>query len=81
MNYEGEPTQQEITERIRMGNFQIGYKLPCPNCGKVNTEFLRNSYWLCHHCGIWFTTEDAQPIYDVKAYEADDRPDEEDLEC
>ncbi len=54
--YEGEPTEEEIQAHIEWGNTQLGYKLTCPDCGRSNTHFLRNTYWMCHNCGIWFET-------------------------
>lgn len=75
--YQGEPTDEELQERINCSNHQLGYKLCCPNCGKNDTQFLRNTYWMCHQCAIWFTTEDAQPVYNVQSYnEADGIPEE-----
>lgn len=75
--YSGEPTDEELTVRARSGNQQVGYKLPCPNCGRDDTQFLRNSYWMCFQCLIWFTTQDAQGYYDVQAYQQDERIPEE----
>lgn len=75
--YSGKPAEQELIQRQESGNHQLGYRIKCPNCEHGNTEFLRNSYWMCHDCGIWFTVDDAKPVYDVAAYNEDERiPDE-----
>ena len=57
--YMGEPSGHEIVAWQRWGNPQLGYKHSCPECGNSNTHFLRLMYWMCHDCGIWFTTSDA----------------------
>ena len=68
--YEGEPTTEELIQRVELGNHQLGYRHTCPNCSSGNTNFLRNSYWMCHSCIIWFTTQDAVGYYDTAAYKA-----------
>jgi len=78
--YSGEPTDEELQQRVELGNHQLGFRHKCPNCGSTDTNFIRNNYWMCHHCVIWFTTEDALGYYDVTAYQEDDRIEEELLE-
>ena len=62
--HQGEPTQEELDQRVALGNHQLGYRQSCPNCEKDNTSFIRNDYWMCHSCVIWFTTQDAIGYYD-----------------
>ena len=76
-----EPTDDELTARMNdyqrdPHNPQLGHKLMCPNCEQHNTRWLRHQYWMCFDCHIWFTIEDAQPVYNVAEYKADSRLDE-----
>ena len=77
--YQGEPTDEEINERRKSGNHQQNFHHRCPNCTSRNTEYLRNTYWMCHACGIWFHTQDALGVYDQVAYDQDTRLSQEDL--
>ena len=56
---EGEPSDAEVEERIRLGNHQLGYKVECPVCEGNNTEFVRLTYHICHTCKMWFHTMDS----------------------
>jgi len=59
--YDGIPTSEEIKHRIEFGNTQLGFMQTCPfiDCQKTNSQFLRETYWLCHSCSRLFTTQDA----------------------
>ena len=77
-----EPTNVELAARMNdyrrdPHNPQLGHKLVCPNCEHHNTRWLRHQYWMCFDCSIWFTIEDAQPVYNVADYQADIRLGEE----
>ena len=59
--YDGIPTSKEIKHRIEFGNTQMGFMQTCPfiDCQKTNSQFLRETYWLCFSCSRLFTTQDA----------------------
>ncbi len=85
--YEGEPTQEEIIQRLEFwqhwdrrgvkGNHLRIWR-PCPNCDGDNTEWVRQRWHVCYDCLI--TWDGYESLYDVKAYEADDRIEQEILE-
>jgi hypothetical protein len=86
--YEGEPTPEEIIQRLDFWNSwdKCGVKgnrlriwKACPNCGSDHTEWVRNQWYVCYDCIITFTLEDIEDYCDVQAYEADERIAEEDL--
>lgn len=60
--YVGEPSDYEVRLRAKEENHQLGYRLPCPGCGDNNTQWLRDDYWMCLDCEVWFTIDMAQEL-------------------
>lgn len=56
-----------------------GYSLPCPNCGQPTTYFEGGTKWFCYHCWIEFDHSDTELVYDVQAYEQDERMEEDNV--
>ncbi len=56
-----EPTEQELVEHIHIyEHVKMSGQLTCIACEGTHTSFIRNGYWACHDCRIWFKTGDAR---------------------
>lgn len=74
--------KEEVKSILLSNNYQpVGHSLTCPSCGSKRTYVsCLFGAWLCLDCGLEFKVEDARQVYDVVAYEQDERIPEEVLE-
>ena len=75
ITYKGEPTNEEMLERLAMWELwspgrglrdnDLRINHPCPCCGSgKNTESVRDEWNICYTCMIAFTLDDLMPVRD-----------------
>lgn len=61
IQHTGEPTDEELEWWMGLWFTDVPKYIEhqyCPNCDSLETHRLRDEYWMCHECVIWWHTDD-----------------------